>query len=72
MDSKKWWLSKGIWAGVIGVMVAVYNAALTSLSAQCGVEGGFCVNLPGIPEWVFGILGALGIYGRATATTKIE
>lgn len=60
MDSKKWYLSKTVWAGVIAVIIAAYNAA----SAQFG--------LPVVPEFVYGILGALGIYGRTTATTVVK
>ena len=60
MDSKKWFLSKTVWAGVIAVLIAAYNSA----SAQFGI--------PAIPEFVFGILGALGIYGRTTATTVVK
>ncbi len=60
MDSKNWWKSKTVWAGIIAVFVAAYNSA----SAQFG--------LPGIPDFVFGILGALGVYGRTTATTTVK
>lgn len=60
MDNKKWWQSKTVWAGVVAVILAAYGTA----AAQFG--------LPPIPEWVFGILGALGVYGRATANTTIK
>ena len=50
--NKKWYQSKTVWAGVVAVIVAAYNVA----SAQFG--------LPVIPDFVFGILGALGVYGR--------
>lgn len=59
MDSKKWYLSKTIWAGIVGVAIVAYNAA----------SGTF--GLPAIPEWVFAILAAFGIYSRTAATTKI-
>ena len=59
MDKKAWFKSKAIWAGVITVLVASYNAA----SAQFG--------LPPIPDFVFGILAALGIYGRVSASTVV-
>jgi hypothetical protein len=58
--TKKWYLSKTVWAGVVAVLVAGYNAA----AAQFG--------LPAIPEFVFAILGAFGVYGRATATTSLK
>jgi hypothetical protein len=60
MDNKKWWQSKTVWAGVVAVILAAYGTA----ASQFG--------LPPIPEWVFGILGALGIYGRTTASTTIK
>ena len=58
--SKPWYLSKGVWAGVVAVLIATYNA----LSANFG--------LPVIPDWVFGMLDATGIYSRVTATTVIK
>ena len=72
METKKWYASKVIISGVIAVIVAVYNSALTGLSANCGIEGGLCVHLPMIPDWIFGILAAFGVYGRVTATTVIK
>jgi hypothetical protein len=60
MDAKKWYLSKAVWAGVVAVIVTAYNTA----SAQFG--------LPAIPEFVFGILAAFGVYSRVTATTVIK
>jgi hypothetical protein len=60
MDSKKWWLSKNIWVGVVAVILAAYGTASVSF------------GLPPIPEWVFGILGALGIYTRVISTTVIK
>lgn len=60
MESKKWFLSKTIWVGVVAVLLAAYSTA----AVQFG--------LPAIPEWVFGILGALGIYTRSTATTVLK
>jgi hypothetical protein len=60
MDTKKWYMSKAVWAGIIGVIIAGYNSA----SATFG--------LPIVPEYVYAILGALGVYGRTTATTVIK
>jgi type IV secretory pathway VirB2 component (pilin) len=60
MDSKKWYLSKTIWTGIVAVILAAYSTA----AGQFG--------LPAIPEWVFGILGAFGVYTRATATTTLK
>lgn len=55
----KWYQSKTIWSGIVVVLVAAYNTA----SGQFG--------LPAIPEHVFAILGALGIYSRTAATAKV-
>ena len=60
MDSKKWYLSKTIWTGVVAVLLAAYSAAAAQF------------NLPAVPEFVFGILAAFGIYTRATATTVLK
>lgn len=59
-ESKKWFQSKTVLSGVAAVAIAAYNAA----SAEFG--------LPPIPDFVFGILGALGIYGRVTAKSTIR
>lgn len=59
-DKKKWYKSKTIWTGVVAVLLAAYSTASASF------------GLPPVPEWVFAILGTLGIYTRATATTKIN
>lgn len=58
-DSKKWFRSKTVWAGIVSILVAAYNAAAAAFA------------LPPIPEFVYGLLGALGIYGRATADTRL-
>jgi hypothetical protein len=52
---KKWWQSKLIWAGVAAVIISAYNTA----SVQFG--------LPVIPEFVYAVLGAFGIYNRVTS-----
>lgn len=60
MDStKKWYLSKGVWTGVATGVVAIYGSLAPGL------------NLPHIPEWVFALLGGMGVYTRVTADTKI-
>jgi hypothetical protein len=58
-DTKKWYLSKGIWAGVVTALMGLY----LSLAPQ--------LHLPAVPEWIFSILGVLGVYSRATAETKV-
>ena len=64
MDTKKWYQSKAIWAGIVTALIG----------AAQGVAQVFGVDLNSF--WWFSIaitmLGGLGIYGRATATTKIE
>ena len=59
-DKKKWYQSKGIITGIVTVLVATYATA----------AGQF--NLPAIPEWVFALLGAAGLYSRAVATKEIS
>jgi hypothetical protein len=59
-DSKSWYKSRTIWAGVVAVLIALYNSIGANLHA-----------LPAIPDWVFALLGAVGVYGRVTADTKI-
>lgn len=58
-NTKPWYQSKTIWAGVIAALVGVYNS-VAAVKA-----------LPAIPDWVFSLLGAIGIYSRVTADTKI-
>ena len=60
METKVWYKSKAIWTGIVAVLVAAYNSACVSF------------GLPIIPEYVFAILGAFGVYTRATATTVIK
>lgn len=59
MGTKPWYQSKTIWATFVTALIGVYNAV-------GGVKG-----LPPIPDWVFTLLGAIGLYSRATADTKI-
>lgn len=58
-DSKKWYQSKGVWAGVITGLLGIYGTLQPGL------------HFPVIPEWVFALLGGLGIYARATADKQI-
>lgn len=57
--TKPWYQSKGVWVGVVSVVLAAYGTAAVQF------------NLPHIPEWIFSLLGAAGIYSRVTADTKI-
>ena len=72
MNSKSWYKSKTIWSGIIAVLIVVYNGVQVAMASQCGIEGSFCINIPVIPEFVFGILAALGIYSRKIARTEIK
>jgi hypothetical protein len=60
METKSWWRSKTIWAGVVAVILAGYGTAATQF------------GLPPVPEWIFALLGALGVYGRTTANTTVK
>lgn len=63
--TKPWWQSKAVWMGVIAVLVAVYNAIIDPLLTN------FNLHLPLIPDWIYSILAAFGIYFRTTATQTI-
>lgn len=65
-NSKNWYQSKTIWTGVVTILIAVYQVVVPLLASSFGIV------LPAIPEWLFVILGALGIYARKTATTVIK
>lgn len=58
-EAKAWWQSKTVWAGVVAVLVAGYNA------------GAEAFGWPAVPEFVFALLGALGVYGRVQATAVV-
>ena len=60
MEQKAWYLSKGIWTGIITAVIGAY----LSLAPQFG--------WPNIPEFVFVILGAMGVYTRATVASTIK
>ncbi len=63
--SKAWYQSKTIIAGALGVILAAYLF----------VQANFIPSLPvppaGIVDTIVGILAALGIFGRVTATQTI-
>ncbi len=59
MPTKSWYKSKTIWVAAVSAMIGIYNSI-----AQ--VKG-----LPPIPELVYTLLGAIGVYTRSTADTKI-
>lgn len=65
MDTKKWYQSKAVWAGIVAVLLATYEAVKFSLAPVIGFV------VPPIPEWVYGLLAAFGIYSRVVATTTL-
>lgn len=73
IKAKDWYTSKTIWAGILGVVFGIYDAATALLIQGCASDPvGLCYHLPAIPAWVFTILAGFGIYGRKTATTVIK
>lgn len=64
-STKPWYLSKAVWSGIIAVLIATYTAFVPAMQAS------FNITLPVIPEWVFAVLAAFGIYARAAATTTL-
>ena len=67
MDStKKWYTSKGVWTGVVTLLIGVYSLVNVTIMPAIGHA-----PLPAIPDWLLTILGTLGVYSRVTATDKI-
>lgn len=66
MEGKKWYKSKGMWTGVVTVLISTYEGIQLFVAPQLGWE------LPNIPPVVYTILGAFGIYARKTATGPIK
>ena len=66
MESKKWYQSKGIVAGLLAIAVQVYAF----------VQANFAPGLPIPPEGavdsIMAILIGIGIFGRVTATSTIK
>jgi hypothetical protein len=58
-DSKPWYQSKAIWSGVVAGLIGIYNSVAIAK------------GLPAVPDFVYTILGAIGVYSRATASTTI-
>lgn len=65
METKKWYKSKTVISAIVTVLIGAYDLVGANLAPQFGW------TLPQIPAWIFTILGAIGIYGRVTAETKI-
>ena len=65
MDKMKWYRSKGVWTGVVTVIIGTYEVVKLNMAPQMGW------TLPDIPPVVFTFLGAMGVYSRVVATKKI-
>lgn len=63
MDTKKWYLSKTIWAGIVTALVG----AAQTISLQFGVD----LLANPIASVILSILGVLGVYGRAKSSSTI-
>lgn len=64
MDTKKWYLSKAVWAGII-------TAGVGAAQTIC-MQFGFDLLANPIASTILGLLGAFGVYSRVTATTVIK
>ena len=64
MESKKWFKSKTMWSDFVTILVGVVGLIDTHFAnGQIATNPGYGVVLT--------ILGAMGLYGRAKADTKI-
>jgi hypothetical protein len=61
MEKKPWYASKGVWTGIVTLLIGIWE----SLNPLLGT------HLPPIPTVIIAVLGALGIYSRVNATTRI-
>jgi len=64
MENKKWYLSKGVWAGII--------TAIIGAAQSIGLLFGFDLLANPIAGIVISILGTLGLYARVAANTVIK
>lgn len=58
-ETKVWWQSKTLWTAIITVIITAYNAIAPGQ------------RWPTIPDAVYALLGAFGLYGLRTANTTI-
>ena len=61
MQTKPWWKSKTVWATLITALLGAYDVFHASYP-----------TLPTVPPVAFAVLGALGLYGRVSATTGVK
>lgn len=62
-ESKPWYKSWTIWAGIVGILIATYSEVDVNVFADA---------LPNIPEWAYGVLAAIGIGGRTVANKEVK
>lgn len=65
-DKKKWYQSKGVWTGVVTVLIGAYETAKVTLAPSLGVA------LPDIPPFLYSVLGAVGVYSRVVANKTVS
>lgn len=58
-ETKPWYLSKTLWSAILAIALTVYNALAP------------VQHWPEIPEQVYALLAAFGLYGLRTANTTI-
>lgn len=64
-DKKPWYKSKGVLSALVIILITLYEG----IDSQLGPQIGF--NLPDIPNVVYTVLGALGLWGRVGAKKEI-
>lgn len=57
---KAFWKSKTFWASILAVLIGAYETVIVPI-----------FGTPPIPDFVYAILGALGLWGRVTATEPL-
>lgn len=66
MESKKWYMSKTVWAAVISGVISLTGAGLAISDVQMDEITTAIVNIAAA------ISTGIAVYGRVTAETKIE
>lgn len=61
MDTKKWYASKTVWTAIIGTLLAGVQPISTALGHPIT-----------IPQWVFEVLGGMGLYSLRTGDKPIS
>jgi len=64
MNTKPWYLSKTVWAGII--------TALVGAAQTIGLQFGVNILDNHMVSLALTIMGALGVYGRVSSTTTIK